>query len=270
MAIAGPLSSLLVAGVFALIWLAARNTVEPLETMAFYLCWINVALAVFNLLPSFPMDGGRVLRSVVWWRGGDYMRATRLAARTGQVLGLAAVLAGAAVAAIVELTAGLWAVMIGLFVAFASRTSFKQELLRNSLKSLTARDVMTLDWPRVAADLPVESAERDHFSSADLGCLLVGEHGAPAGVLVPKSAGQVPKQDRGSVPVSDVMTPMAEIATVSPGDDGMVTLEKIEEGNLGLVLVESGGELVGIVERDRLLDHAFDRLERAETPSGEQ
>jgi hypothetical protein len=63
---------------------------------------------------------------------------------------------------------------------------------------------------------------------------------------------------------------MAEIATVSPGDDGLVTLEKIEEGSLGLVLVKSGGELVGIVERDRLLDHAFDRLERAQAPSGEQ
>jgi Zn-dependent protease len=259
MAVAGPLSSLALGGVFAVIWLAGRNTVEPLGAMAFYLCWINVALAVFNLLPSFPMDGGRVLRSAIWWRSGDFMRATRIASVIGQVLGVVAVLSGVAVASTIGVISGLWAVMIGLFVAVASRTSYRQEVLRDNLRSFTARDAMALDSPRASAQVPVEAALNDYFGSPDQSYLLIEEHGRPAGVVIPKQLKRVPKERKHTATVADVMSPLGEIGTVSPGDDALVTLEKIEDGDLGLVLVMAGDELIGIVDRDRLLDHGFDR-----------
>lgn len=262
MAVAGPLSSVALGGIGAVIWLASRNAVEPLGAVAFYLFWINMALAVFNLLPSFPMDGGRVLRSLVWWRNGDYMRATRIACRIGQVTGGLVILVGVAVAIMVNAVSGLWAVMIGLFVTVASTTSYRQEMLRSSLRGFNARDVMTLDCQRVPAQLPVEVAATDYFRSGDVVFLVVEERGEPAGIVVPKHVKKVSKQRRRTTSVAEIMTPIEEVGVVSPEDDGMVTLERIEEGNLGVVVAMDGDGLAGFVERDHLLDRGFDHPEQ--------
>jgi hypothetical protein len=264
MAVAGPLSSVVLGGICVLIWLASKNAVEPLGAVAFYLFWINMALAVFNLLPSFPMDGGRVLRSLVWWRNGDYMRATRIACRIGQVTGGLVILTGVVVAIMINVVSGLWAVIIGLFVTVASTTSYRQEMLRNRLRGLTAREVMTLAPQRVPAQLPVEAAAADYFRSGDVAYLVVEEKGEPVGIVVPEHVKKVSKQHRRTTSVREIMIPIEEVGAVSTEDDLLVTLERIEQGKLGVVVARDGDGLAGFVEQDRLLDRGFDPPEQGE------
>lgn len=262
MASAGPVSSLGVAGLFALVWLVTRNIVEPVAAMSLYLAWLNLALGALNMVPGFPMDGGRVLRSLVWWRNQDYMGATRIAVLAGQVIGYLLILGGVAMIVVVDPWVwGMWGVFIGVFLSVAGSASYRHEVLRDNLRGLRAQDVMTPDCRRVPASLTLEAAVADYFESGDERCLLVEEQGEAAGVIAPKDAKRVPRQRWRVATVAEAMTSIEKVGTVCPGDDGLTTLERMEEGGLGLALVRDQDRVVGIVERDRLIDLGLDRSE---------
>ena len=263
MAVAGPLSSVALAGVFALIWLLSRNTLEPLAAMSIYLCWINLALAAFNMLPGFPMDGGRVLRSIIWWRSGSYMKATRVATLAGEALGCLLILSGLAFGVLVYWFNGLWLALVGGFLFAAARASYRQAVLRDSLQGLTAQELMTGDCQMVPEQLTLETLVNEYLPPAGHGCLLVGEWGRVRGTVTLQDTKLVPKRRWHITPVAEAMTPVEKLGVVYPGDDGLTVLERMQEGGIGLLLVVSGDMVVGVIERARLLE-----LSRVRSKSG--
>jgi len=263
MASAGPLSSLVLAAVFALLWLPTRNTVEPLAAMILWLSLINLALAVFNMVPGFPMDGGRVLRAAIWSRLGDYMRATRIATQAGEVVGYLVILGGVVMAVIADpWIRGVWLVFIGLFLRLAASSSYKQEALRSRLRGVFAQDAMTSDCRSVPAGKGLEETLRDSFGPEEPGFLVVGPIDGPDGVLTEDDARRVPRKRRKQAAVSDAMTPVERLAVLAPADNGLAMLEKMDELNSDVGLVVDGDRCVGVVHRDHLLEMGLDRVRR--------
>lgn len=263
MAVAGPVSSVALAGVFALIWLLSRNILEPLAAMSIYLCWVNLALAAFNMLPGFPLDGGRVLRSIIWWRSGSYRKATRIAALTGQAFGCLLILTGLVIGVLVYWFNGAWLALLGGFLFAVARASYRQAVLRDSLQGLTAQELMTGDCQMVPEQLTIETVVNQYLLPAGHRCLLVGEWGRVSGIVTLQDTKLVPKRRWHITPVAETMTPAEKLGVVYPGDDGLTVLERMQEGDTGLLLVVSGDGVVGVIEQARLLE-----LSRVRSKSG--
>ena len=162
-AIVGPLTSLGLAGVLGAGWLALRSSDEPLAGLIGYLAIVNVVLALFNLVPGLPLDGGRVFRAIVWAITGDFRRATRWATTGGVVVGYLLIGGG-----LVELWAGdvggLWFAAIGWIIASSARRNEEQEQLRDAFADLTAADVMTSPVLTVPVDEPLAVTVRERFA----------------------------------------------------------------------------------------------------------
>ncbi|UCG83240.1 MAG: site-2 protease family protein [Dehalococcoidia bacterium] len=252
MAIVGPLSSVALAGIFALLWLLGRNTSEPLTAVGMYLCWINLALAAFNMLPGFPLDGGRVMRSIVWWRSRNYRRSTRIATLTGQAVGCMLVLGGAVMGAMVYWFSGLWLTFLGVFLFIAAWVSMRQAILRDGIKGLTARDLMTSDCRTVPAEMSLEDLGNGYLLPGGPRCALIGGRDGLAGVITINDLKDVPQRRWSTTSAAEVMAPVEKMVVVRPEDDGLTVLEKIGEGRAEILLVESGGSILGIIDRYHL------------------
>lgn len=154
--VVGPLSSVALSGVFAGLWLLFRDSFSVLSAVLFVLAWVNLGMGVFNLLPGFPLDGGRVMRSAVWGLTGSYWKATQIAALAGQFLGVSMIVAGIV---LVVLTGGFqsaWMALIGTFLLSAATTSYRQEQEREKSKKYTVGQVMVARWPVPATPVILE------------------------------------------------------------------------------------------------------------------
>ena len=155
-AVVGPLSSILMGLLFLGLALALKGVSQQLSDVAWMLGYVNIALVgIFNMLPCFPMDGGRVLRAAAWWITGDYWRATKLATMGGQVLAFTIILAGITltILASLHLFLGLWLVVVGMFLLAITSASHRQYRMSETLTSFTARDLMANDCPVAPGDV---------------------------------------------------------------------------------------------------------------------
>src|SRR5437773_12346472 len=202
MGIAGPITSALIgalciglAAVFG--WTPTARHLSPQLAMLVWLGIINISLAVFNMIPGFPLDGGRVLRAIVWWIIGDGTRATRIAARTGQafaflfiIVGLFRFFNGAGFG-------GLWLAFIGWFLLDAARSSYQQQESAELLRGVRVGDVMTKECPTVKGDLNLQTFVDDYLLRSGQRCFLVEEDGNNIGLV---TAHQVKDVDRDKWP----------------------------------------------------------------------
>jgi len=253
-ATSGPLASIVLGGLFAALWLLGDDAWEHAGAVGLYLFSANCALAALDLLPSVPLDGGRILRSIVWQRTGDYDRATRVATRTGRDLGIALLLGGAAVGALVYWFSGVCVAFLGLFLVVASWASQRQAQLRRRLQGLTARDLMVVPWA-VPGSTTLEEAIGSAAPGEERLCLLVGAPNDALGVLCPDRLGAVPRRRWSTTLVAGVMTPMKKIGAVASEDSGLTVLEKVQRARGGVVVVlSSAGEVIGVIRRDEVLE----------------
>ena len=153
-AVVGPLSSFALSGIFAGLWLLLRDANSALAAVLFILAWVNLSLGVFNMLPGFPLDGGRVLRSAVWGLTGSYWRATQVAARAGQLLGVSMISGGMLLMFFTGGLQGAWMALIGAFLFSAATTGYRQERDRERLKAVTVGQVMVTGWPAASVAAP--------------------------------------------------------------------------------------------------------------------
>lgn len=254
MASAGPGVSLLLAGIAYLAWVLSASTApwwlsSPLE----YLAGINFFVGVFNLLPGFPLDGGRVLHSVLWAATGDNARATRWAARSGQVIGWSMV--AVALLGVLAGEAGLiWLGLVGWFIAWLAGASYAQQLVKSRLSGITMDEVMTAHPEFVDGDISVEALAHDHMLGRQHARYPVMVDGAIVGVVSLTDVKAVARPDWPHVRVADVTNRDLAALSVDVSTPVNEVLARLAADKPGAVLVVRDGRLAGIATRSDVLD----------------
>jgi Zn-dependent protease/CBS domain-containing protein len=247
-AVVGPLTSGLLAGLFGIAAGLGNDVLSrPLTGTLGYLAWTNLLLAVFNLVPGFPLDGGRLLRSAIWRATGNLARATQIAATAGQGVGWLLVAAGVAWLLAGDLAGGIWFAFIGWFLVQAARASYQDLQLQQLLRGVEAEDVMARHLVRIPPQLSLQAAVDDYFMRYDHSAFPVEEHGRTIGLLTLRAVRRVPREQWPTRRVRDHMVPLSDQVVVAPDArmDGVV--DKLQDGQAGRVLVAQAGEVVGII-----------------------
>ncbi len=252
MAIAGPLTSLGIALFFFVVWLGSRNFSEPTAALARHLSLINTVLAIFNLAPGFPLDGGRVLRSIIWATTKNLRRATRLASLAGQVI--AFLLIGFGVWQIFRgpMLNGFWFVFIGWFLHSAAVRGYRQVVVREMLGDLRAEDLMTRDFVAVSGDLSLATLVDEYILKRRAHAFLVIDSGQLRGIVCLGDVKDVPRDRWQSTSVKEIMTPEEQLDSVSPHDDGNVVLARLNAKNVREIPVVEDKQVKGVVCRSDL------------------
>ena len=251
-ALVGPLSSIALGGVFWGIAWALAGVSEPLATMFWYLFLVNVVLGVFNLVPGFPMDGGRVVRGILWGVLRSYHRATRIAAILGRAVGCGFIILGVLLTFLGSLQ-GLWLALIGWFLENAAGAAHRQDQLQEGLRGYTARQLLNPFEPSIPRDLTLRQLVDGYSLQAGLPCVVTAGDDQIVGVVTPRSLRQVPQEAWALTLVSRVMTPWEDLEAVSSEEELDRVLEVMETERVDQVRVVEGGRGVGLITRERLL-----------------
>lgn len=244
----GPLASVVIAAMFGVIaWVGSSAGITPAVTVvARYLAFMNTLLAVFNLMPGFPLDGGRLFRSIVWKVTGDLTKATRWASTGGKIFGLALMalgmfqlFAGAAIG-------GMWLIFIGWFLRNAAVMSLEQHMVRSLLEGVATRELMTPDPYVVTPALTLNELVDSYFLNKRHQAFPVVEAGRLVGLITLQHVKKVPRDQWGDRRVEDIMRDPSNL-TVGPRDSVVHALEQMKDAEERRVLVVDDGRLLGII-----------------------
>ena len=257
MAIVGPLSSLVLGGIFWGIWF----TLRPVTTTAaqfvggitYWLGLINLLLGVFNLVPGFPLDGGRVLRSLLWWRSRNLQRATRIASNTGRGVGFLFIFGGIYFIFTGNWFNGIWLALIGWFLESAAVGSYRQLLLQDMLKGHVASEVMSRDCLMVPPDITVQRLVDEHILTSGRRCFPVVSYGRVEGMITMDNIKAVSRDLWNTKLVREVMTPLDRIKSVKPNEDLSTVLQILAQNDINQVPVLQDNNIIGMVARDNII-----------------
>jgi len=259
MAIAGPATSLVIGGLALGLSQLVTNSLDsvpslqPVEAVTGYLGYVNVAVAVFNLIPGFPLDGGRVLRSIIWGLRHDRAPATRIAARGGQVVaGLFAI--WAAYRVFTGDPGGLWMGLIAYFLYGAASQTLQQERVTSAVGGARVAQLMSTDFISVPRGTSIGTLVRDHLLPNNLRAVPVVDAGAFAGLVTINDLRKVEQEQWPTTPISAVMTPASDVPTVAPDEPLAVALDRFGP-DLPLLPVVENGALRGLLHRDSVLGY---------------
>ncbi len=260
MAVAGPLSSLALAAGFGLLW-GAGNLVgaEVLAALGLYLAGINLSLAVFNMVPGFPLDGGRVFRSVVWGLTDNRARATRWAAGLGRGVAWLMILGGFFLLVSGNVANGLWLAFIGFFLDSAASQSAQQVWLQEALEGYTVGQFAVTSCATVDGNMPLDWVVRDHVMPTGQQCFVITQDQQAQGVATLGEIRQVPRQRWGWTPIKAIMTPFSKLNPVGPGDSAYAALVRMMSEGVRQLPVVDGNRLVGFIRSDQLMHVARTR-----------
>lgn len=266
MALVGPVSSLLIGVVLSALGRAWVGTMPgsltepattlarlgPIPTLLFWLGPVNVLLGLFNLIPGFPLDGGRVLRSILWAATGDLQRATRWAAAAGQAIGWLFIFAGISAvfgASLPLLGAGvvngLWLAFIGWFLNNAAAASQRRVVIDHLLENLAVSRFMRREVPSVPSDMPLSALVYDRLLGTDERSFAVFDGDVLAGSVSQEDVRKVPRDRWDSTPVRDVMTPTDRLGALAPGQPAADVYRQLIDRGIRQLPVLEGGRLLG-------------------------
>ncbi len=266
-AVVGPLSSLIIAGIFyffrsMVIGLAGLDTTSIVVTGLDWLAFINVMLALFNLIPGFPLDGGRIFRAILWMRTHDYSRATRIATLTGRGIGFLFIFGGILVMVLArQWFNGLWIAFIGWFLENAAAASYRQALLREALHGFTARDIMSEECPFIPRQLSLGQLVRDYILPTGRRCFIVIEDSKLQGIVTLRDIKPIPQERWDSILIDEIMTPLSKLKSAQPNQPAVSLLEEMDEFNINQMPVLEGDKVIGMVARDGLIRFLRTRAE---------
>lgn len=267
-AIAGPTASFMLAigwlaGAF--VWKASVSSgggmaAEALIAISSYLALINFFLLAFNLIPGFPLDGGRVLRSFLWAGTGDWLRATRIAAAAGAAFAAMLAVAGLALASWKGQTIyGLWLALIGWFLWSAARASATHAAMREAMRRIRVGEAYEMEVPRAPGRLSVQQLIEGPILERGQQVFLVENDDRVTSIITVNEARAVPEEERVNTPIQAAAIPIERIASLSPGQTLWEALEQMERIGAGLMPVVEGGELLGVLTRERMARVLRDR-----------
>ena len=270
MAILGPVTSIVTG--FALLLLSGIGLqpqnlrhIDPMEflqglstfrTLAVWLGTINVILGVFNLIPGFPLDGGRVLRSIIWAITDNLRQATRWASYVGQAIAWLMITGGIAMIFGIRipffgegLVNGVWLIFIGWFLNNAANRSYQQLVIKDVLEDVPVRQMTKRNPPTVSPDISIETLIENHIMQTDDHAFPVIRDGELIGIVCLDDVRRVSASERETKTVSDIMTPKSDLVTISPDDPANDALNEISKRSIRQLVVLQDGKLFGLVRR---------------------
>jgi Zn-dependent protease/CBS domain-containing protein len=250
-AVVGPISSLVLAGIF---WLLGQGlpATSALGALLGYLAFVNLLLGAFNLVPGFPLDGGRVLRSLVWGATGNLRRATVVASYAGQIFGWLLIFWGLARLLSGDLIGGLWTAFIGWFLNGAAESTRQEELQRDVLQGIPVSTLMDSSPVLATSGLSVQDFVFEDVLQRGHRALLVADSGRLLGIVTLGDAKKLPQEEWPSTPVSRIMT-VAPLKTVAPESDLREAIGLMAESGLHQLPVIRNGQVVGLLSRSDIV-----------------
>jgi len=267
MAVAGPLSSMGLG--FALYGLAVLGVSvgvpQPVIGVTAYVAVMNLVLAIFNLLPGFPLDGGRILRSILWSLKGDLRWATRIAAGVGKGFGLAFVAFGVVNLALGALVAGIWWLLIGLFLRSAAERSYRQLVVRQALAGEPVRRFMNERPVKVAPWATVDTLVKDYAYKHHQRMFPVAENGNLFGCIDLAQVKSLPLGEWGRHAVLEYTQPCTPENSIAPEDDATEAIARMGRSHTGRLLVVEDSKLVGVIALRDVMQFLSLKLELGDT-----
>ena len=253
MAFVGPLVSLLIGGLCFLLVIPLRRSQSPLEAILGYLAVTNILLGIFNLIPGFPLDGGRVLRSIVWKISGSLRTATRVAAVVGQIIAYLFILWGIFLFFGGDLLNGIWIGFVGWFLLSAAQSANSQAMLNSMFQGVTVGQVMSPTPVTVPANISLQRLVDEYFLPMGLRTALVVQGDYLAGLITLSDIRHVPREQWSQVPVGQVLIPLERLHVVSPQQNLNDVLPLMAGRDVNQLPVVQDGRPVGILSRDAIV-----------------
>ena len=262
MAAAGPLTSFAIAIVLGGLWYltalsgpaTAANSLTPVIATLYYAALLNGVLGAFNLIPAFPLDGGRVLRGSLWKSSKNLLSATANATRVSEAIFLIMIFVGLYFFFVFgDFIDGLWIIFLGWFIRSGAETSLRQTRLTESLAGLRVGDIMTKDLLSVSPDASVQQLVTDYFLVHPHGGYPVISNGKLLGVVTMSSVRSIPREKRELERVSQAMVPFERTVTVSPTTSAVDALQMMAKNSVGRLIVMDGDKMAGILTRGDLM-----------------
>jgi Zn-dependent protease len=251
-AIAGPITSFLLA-LFFTIAKPLFAASEPLWGLFKYLAYINFALAIFNLIPGFPLDGGRVFRAIVWAVTKNLRRATLIAANVGRTFGFLFIFLGVWQIFGGNFGGGLWIAFIGWFLDSAASAQVHQVVFQGMLAGHTVSQAMSERCVSVPADLTLQQMVDDHILGRGTRCFLVNRGGDTVGLMTLHRVKEVRREDWPSTTAAQVMLPLGELKRVAPASELGSALQLMDRDGVNQLPVMTDGHVVGMLSRDDVI-----------------
>jgi Zn-dependent protease/CBS domain-containing protein len=255
-AMGGPISSLVLAFIF---WIFSKMTSQAPNLILYtgllsYLAFINLSLAVFNLIPGFPLDGGRVLRAIYWKKTGSLKKATQIATGTGKWVGLGIILLGLLLVLTGNLTGGFWFVIIGIFLRSAAEGGFQQVVMKGALEGVKVRELMSQGVISVQPSLRIDRLVEDFYLTHKHVTYPVTENEKIIGIITLKQVKEVPRDQWREKTVREVMSPIQEEMMLDPDGEAVDALQKMIRSGEGRLPVVKDGKAVGMITRKDILN----------------
>jgi Zn-dependent protease/predicted transcriptional regulator len=263
MAIVGPLSSAAISiGLFILaFWAESTGLPVEFKGVVNYLAWLNMILAVFNLVPAFPLDGGRVLRSILWKWKNNLRWATSVASKVGSGLGMALIVAGIILIFMGNFVGGLWWFMIGLFIRSAAQRSYQQLIARGVFQSKKVKDFMVKDPLTVPRTLSLQEFVDNYVYKHNYQMYPVFSFGKLAGCVSVNDVASIPRDEWSTQTLSTIITPCSEETSISPEEEADQALEIMNRTGNSRLMVVQDNNLIGIITLKDMLKYLSQKIE---------
>jgi Zn-dependent protease/CBS domain-containing protein len=265
MAFAGPLCSLVLGGIFYGIYFALHSSTgtapQIVCAVANLLGFSNIVLGVFNLIPGFPLDGGRVLRSIIWGARQNLQQATKVASNIGRIVGFLFIFYGIYQAFNGDWVNGIWFVLIGWFLESSAVGSYRQMLMQEMLKGHIASEVMTRDCTLVSPDITIDQLIHDNILTTGKRCFPVASEGRMEGMITMHNVKNVPRDQWSIIRVREAMTPLGGLKSVRPDEDLSTVLHILVENDINQIPVVQDNIIIGLIGRDNILAYIGARNE---------
>ncbi|HEX9386086.1 MAG TPA: site-2 protease family protein [Anaerolineales bacterium] len=268
--IVGPLTSLILGGLFLLLGtggailrnapisdlLGTLSRLEPLNTIFIWLGSVNILLGFFNLIPGFPLDGGRVLRSILWGLTHDLIKATRWASLVGQFVAWVLIVSG--ISMIFGTTIpflgsgvfnGMWIVFMGWFLQNAASQSYRRLLIQDILEDVPVKRMMLTDVPAIPGNMTAETLVNYHIVGSDNREFIVSENEELVGLVTIDDIRELPPEARHDTPVREIMTPSKKLEVVAPEANVSEAFDRLQNQEIHQLLVMHGNKIVGLLRR---------------------